>query len=281
MDAGQRLRTGRLWGGIHPPLVVAVAPFCCVDDAEIDEFVDACDDSDVDELERGAVLRGISILDTSSALMLVIPLEAPLPALQELRRLDWKFGGGAIAVMWSEGEVGSLWTAEVEASRRQIVSLLAPRSSKDGLSAQITRQTQQQQQRRMRMLLYHVNLRANCRRNGVSTAGGECGNVSCAGWSVSDGCAGPKRRESRLRRAVEASGGSVSALRRSVERLQEGAGACSRGRDGGCCRGKRAVVVEVLKCLPGRLVPPSLRRPLRARPGSSFFTASERGGCLG
>lgn len=119
MDAGQRLRTGRLWGGIHPPLVVAVAPFCCVDDAEIDEFVDACDDSDVDELERGAVLRGISILDTSSALMLVIPLEAPLPALQELRRLDWKFGGGATAVMWSEGEVGSLWTAEVEASRRQ------------------------------------------------------------------------------------------------------------------------------------------------------------------
>jgi hypothetical protein len=87
--------------------VVAVAPFCWTDEAVTVELVDACDDSDdsdVEELDRGAVLRGISILDTSSALMPVIPLEAPLAALQPLRRFVWKFGGGATAVIWSKGK---------------------------------------------------------------------------------------------------------------------------------------------------------------------------------
>lgn len=85
-------------------MAAAVAPFCWTDEAVTVELVDACDDSEVEELDRGAVLRGISILDTSSALMLVIPLEAPLAALQPLRRFDWKFGGGATAVMWSKGK---------------------------------------------------------------------------------------------------------------------------------------------------------------------------------
>lgn len=87
LDAGQRLRTGRLCGGIQPPpFAVAVAPFCCADEADTVELVDTCDDSDVEELDRGAVLRGMSILDTSSALMVVMPLEAPLAALHPLRR---------------------------------------------------------------------------------------------------------------------------------------------------------------------------------------------------
>jgi len=63
------------------------------------EPAEACDDREVEEFERGAVLRGISILDTSSALMVEMPFEAPLAALQPLRRFGWNVGGEATAVI--------------------------------------------------------------------------------------------------------------------------------------------------------------------------------------
>jgi hypothetical protein len=80
-------------------LVVAVVPFGWTEEADTVEVEEAWEDREVEELERCAVLRGISILDTSSALMVVRVLEAPLVALQPLRRFGWKLGGGATAVM--------------------------------------------------------------------------------------------------------------------------------------------------------------------------------------
>ena len=85
------------------PFVVGAAPLACADDADPVEVEEAWDDREVDELDRCALLRGISILDTSSALMVVRVLEAPLVAFQPLRRFGWKFGGGATAVMCGSG----------------------------------------------------------------------------------------------------------------------------------------------------------------------------------
>jgi len=90
---------------VQSPLVVAMAPLGCADEADTVEFEEAWEDREVEELERCALLRGISILDTSSALMAVRVLEAPLVALQPLRRFGWKLGGGATAVMCGSGWV--------------------------------------------------------------------------------------------------------------------------------------------------------------------------------
>lgn len=65
-----------------------------VDDEEVEEEVEL---SEEDEFDRCALLRGMSIRETSSALMLVKPLVGPL----EPRH---RFGGGATAVicnMWA------------------------------------------------------------------------------------------------------------------------------------------------------------------------------------
>lgn len=98
LDAGQIPLAGLLRVP-QSPLVVVVVPLGCVDDADTVEVAEAWEDRELEELERCALLRGISILDTSSALMVVRVLEAPLVALQPLRRFGWKFGGGATAVM--------------------------------------------------------------------------------------------------------------------------------------------------------------------------------------
>jgi hypothetical protein len=76
------------------------------------EVLDAAEDSelsDEDELDRWAVLRGMSILETSSALMVFRPLAAPLGPRHPDPLICWKLGGGATAVIcneWQELEAG-------------------------------------------------------------------------------------------------------------------------------------------------------------------------------
>jgi hypothetical protein len=74
------------------------AEFC--DDAETVDELEANDETDEDEFDRFAVFRGgISILDTSSALIEWKPLEAPLPDPHADLEMFCRFGGGATAVM--------------------------------------------------------------------------------------------------------------------------------------------------------------------------------------
>lgn len=79
---------------------IPLTPLCWVDaaervdDEEVEEEIEL---SEEDEFDRCALLRGMSIRETSSALMLVKPLVGPL----EPRH---RFGGGATAVicdMWA------------------------------------------------------------------------------------------------------------------------------------------------------------------------------------
>jgi hypothetical protein len=103
LDAGHMPLAGLLRVP-QSPLAVAVAPLGCADEVDMVEVEEAWEDREVEELERCALLRGISILETSSALMVVRVLEAPLVAFQPLRRFGWKFGGGATAVMCRRGQ---------------------------------------------------------------------------------------------------------------------------------------------------------------------------------
>lgn len=69
-------------------------PFGCDEAVEMVDEDEACEESDDDELERWALLRGMNILKSSVA-MEGAPLGTPLVPLH----LDWKFGGGATAVI--------------------------------------------------------------------------------------------------------------------------------------------------------------------------------------
>lgn len=62
------------------PAGAGPTPFGCDDADDIVEVEDACDDSEDDELERWALLRGMNILK-SSVLMGVAPLGTPLEPL--------------------------------------------------------------------------------------------------------------------------------------------------------------------------------------------------------
>jgi len=102
---GHKLRVG-FFLVPQSPLTLFVAPFV-VEGADIVELEDACEARDEDELVLWAVFRGISIRETSSALMLFKPLGASLPELQ--REMDWKLGGGATAVIGRERLRDSQW----------------------------------------------------------------------------------------------------------------------------------------------------------------------------
>jgi hypothetical protein len=98
LEVGHILLAGR-FREAHSPFAKGGAPFVCAEEAVMVEAAEADEASEDEELERWVPLRGISILDTSSTLMALRPLAAPLGALHPFRGIDWKFGGGATAVI--------------------------------------------------------------------------------------------------------------------------------------------------------------------------------------
>lgn len=101
LDAGQRPLIG-FFRGPHPPgspFVVGVSPLGCEVATGI-VYVDDPDDEDArddEELVRCALLRGMSIRVTSSALMGFNPPWPPLPVFH--RAGGWRLGGDATAVI--------------------------------------------------------------------------------------------------------------------------------------------------------------------------------------
>jgi hypothetical protein len=76
-------------------------PLLCVEAADMVDVAEDCDDrelSEEEELVRCALLRGMSIRETSSALIAFRPLAEALGPRH-------KFGGGATAVICGKGEV--------------------------------------------------------------------------------------------------------------------------------------------------------------------------------
>jgi hypothetical protein len=98
-DIGHRYLDG-LFLEFASPLTEGAEPVEPVDAVVRVEDVDETDDNDEDEFDRVAVfLGGISIRETSSALMEGRPLDEVLDCPHACLLRFWKLGGGATAVM--------------------------------------------------------------------------------------------------------------------------------------------------------------------------------------
>jgi hypothetical protein len=100
LDAGQRLRVGFFLVVQSEPEKVDEAPFSWLWlELVMVEAVEACEESDDDELERCALFRGMNMWPTSSEPIELNPFGVPLPVFHPVRDMGWRFGGGATAVM--------------------------------------------------------------------------------------------------------------------------------------------------------------------------------------
>jgi hypothetical protein len=103
-----------------PPFTAPFTPFVfgaadCVDMVDEVDVDEASEFSEEEELERCAGLRGMSILETSSALIVLRPfVAAPLgPLHPDLLLMDCRFGGFATAVIcegWQSQGNRSKWS---------------------------------------------------------------------------------------------------------------------------------------------------------------------------
>jgi hypothetical protein len=108
LEAGHMLRAVRRFE-FQSPCTAPLAPLLWPDAADMVEFEEAVDErelSEEDEFVRWACLRGRSMRDTSSAdIVLMLKPLLLLGPLHPVRLLsDWKFGGGATAVICGGGQ---------------------------------------------------------------------------------------------------------------------------------------------------------------------------------